>query len=50
VLVLGVVLIVVGWLTGIGIIETIGLVLAVVGALLMIAAGFGHPVGGRNYW
>lgn len=50
-LILGLVLLVVGWLLGIGILETVGLVLIVVGALLWLLGSTGHPVGGRShYW
>jgi membrane-bound ClpP family serine protease len=50
VLVLGLVLILIGWLTGIGILTTIGIILVVIGAILMIMGSMGRPVGGRRYW
>jgi hypothetical protein len=50
VIVLGIILIVVGWLVGLGVLETIGLVLVVVGLILLLLGGLGHPVGGRQYW
>lgn len=50
-LVLGIILLVVGWLTGIGIISTIGWILAVVGLILMLIGYFGDTsIGGRRYW
>lgn len=48
-LVLGLILLLVGWLVGIGVLELIGLILVIIGAVLLLAGGLGHPVGGR-YW
>jgi len=50
VLVLGLILLLIGWLTGIGILTTIGIVLLVIGAVLWILGSTGRPVGGRRYW
>jgi hypothetical protein len=50
VLVLGLILILIGWLTGIGILTTIGIILLVIGAVLWILGSTGRPVGGRKYW
>jgi membrane-bound ClpP family serine protease len=50
VLVLGLILLLIGWLTGIGILTTIGIVLLVIGAVLWILGSTGRPVGGRKYW
>lgn len=49
-LILGVLLIVIGWLLGIGILETIGIILAVVGAVLLVLGAAGHGVGGRTWY
>ncbi|OXM72563.1 MULTISPECIES: DUF6131 family protein [Amycolatopsis] len=49
-IVLGVILLIVGLLTGINIIWTIGIVLLVVGAVLAILGGTGRKVGGRAHW
>jgi hypothetical protein len=49
-LVLGVVLLVLGYFLGIGILETLGLILVVVGAILALLGGIGHPVGGRQHF
>jgi Family of unknown function (DUF6131) len=50
VLILGIVLAVLGWLTGIAIVLYIGVVLLVVGAVLLLAGGMGHSMGGRRFW
>ncbi|MFJ8062950.1 DUF6131 family protein [Streptomyces sp. NPDC096142] len=48
---LGLILLVVGLLTGLSILWTIGVVLLVVGVALWILGGVGHAVGGRrHYW
>ncbi|MFF3540286.1 DUF6131 family protein [Streptomyces platensis] len=50
-IVLGIILLVVGFLTGIGILWTIGIILAVIGAILWILGAMGHAVAGRkHYW
>ena len=47
---LGVILLLIGWVTGLGILMTIGLILLVIGAVLWIMGAIGRPVGGRRYW
>jgi len=49
-IILGVVLLIIGFLTGISVLWTIGLVLVVVGAILAILGGTGRKVGGRAHW
>ncbi|HET7518704.1 MAG TPA: hypothetical protein VFN05_13635 [Actinomycetes bacterium] len=49
-LILGLVLLLLGWLLGIGILTTIGIILLVIGAVLLILGSTGRPVGGRRYW
>jgi hypothetical protein len=50
-IVLGIVLLVIGFLTGISILWTIGIILAVVGAILCVLGSMGHAVAGRrHYW
>jgi cell division protein FtsW (lipid II flippase) len=49
-IVLGVILLIVGFLLGIPILWTIGIVLAVVGAVFAILGGTGRRVGGRAHW
>ncbi|MFI6470182.1 MULTISPECIES: DUF6131 family protein [unclassified Streptomyces] len=49
--VLGVILLVVGFVTGISILWTIGIILLVIGAILWLLGSVGHAVGGRrHYW
>jgi len=50
VIVLGVILLIVGFLTSISILWTIGLVLVVVGLILALLGGTGRAVGGRKHW
>jgi uncharacterized membrane protein HdeD (DUF308 family) len=50
-LVLGVILLVLGFLLHISILWTIGIILVVIGAVLWIAGAMGRPVAGRrHYW
>ncbi|MGF7123091.1 DUF6131 family protein [Rhodococcus sp. AG1013] len=49
-IVLGLILLVVGFLTNISILWTIGIVLIVVGAILALLGATGRAVGGRRYW
>ena len=50
-LILGLVLFILGYLTEVGILQTIGIILLVVGAVLWILGSMGRPVGGRrHYW
>ncbi|MFJ9817393.1 DUF6131 family protein [Streptomyces sp. NPDC101151] len=50
-LALGIILLIVGFLTGISILWTLGIILVVVGAVLWIMGSMGHAVAGRrNYW
>ena len=49
-LILGLVLLLLGWLTDIGILTTLGIVLLVIGAVLWILGSTGRAVGGRRYW
>lgn len=50
-LVVGLILLLIGYLTGISILWTIGLILLVVGAVLWLLGSVGHAVGGRrHYW
>jgi membrane-bound ClpP family serine protease len=50
VLILGLILLLIGWLTGIGILTTLGIILLVIGAVLWILGSTGRPVGGRRHW
>jgi hypothetical protein len=49
-LILGLIVLVIGWLTGIGLLTTIGAILAVVGVVLLVVGGTGRAIGGRRYW
>jgi hypothetical protein len=49
-IVLGVVLLVIGFIASIPILWTIGLVLVVVGAVLALVGRTGRKVGGRAHW
>jgi Family of unknown function (DUF6131) len=50
-IVLGVILLVLGYLLHIPVLWTIGIILLVVGAILWIAGSLGRPVAGRrHYW
>ncbi|MEV4189971.1 DUF6131 family protein [Streptomyces toxytricini] len=48
---LGIILLVIGFVAGISILWTIGIVLVVIGIILWILGAVGHAVGGRrHYW
>ncbi|MEV6578627.1 DUF6131 family protein [Streptomyces sp. NPDC051582] len=50
-IVLGVILLILGFVFGISILWTIGLILLLVGVVLWVLGGVGHAVGGRrHYW
>ena len=50
-IVLGVVLLILGWLLGIGILWIIGLILLLIGVVLALLGGVGRAVGPRrHYW
>lgn len=47
---LGVVLLILGFVFGINVLWSIGIILVVVGAILWVLGSVGRPVGGRRYW
>ena len=49
-IVLGVVLLVLGWLLGISILTTLGIILVVVGVVLALLGSVGRPVAGRRHY
>ncbi|MEU7006170.1 DUF6131 family protein [Streptomyces sp. NPDC046332] len=50
-IILGVILLVIGFVAGIAILWTIGIILVVIGVILWILGAVGHAVGGRrHYW
>ncbi len=46
----GLICLILGFVLGIGILWTIGIILLVVGAVLWVLGAVGRPVGGRRYW
>jgi uncharacterized membrane protein HdeD (DUF308 family) len=50
VIVLGVVLLIIGFVTKIPIIWTVGIVVVVVGAVLFLLGATGRAIGGRKHW
>jgi uncharacterized membrane protein HdeD (DUF308 family) len=49
-IVLGVVLLIIGFVAKIAIVWTLGIIAIVIGAILAIAGGSGRAVGGRRHW
>lgn len=50
-IVLGIILLILGWLLGINILWTIGIILVVIAVILWILGSMGRAVGGRrHYW
>jgi hypothetical protein len=49
-IVLGIVLLLIGWLAGISILTTLGLILIVIGVVLLVLGSVNRPVLGRRYW
>ncbi|WP_199829719.1 DUF6131 family protein [Streptomyces sp. MMG1121] len=48
---LGIILLIIGFLTGISILWTIGIILTLIGIVLWVMGSVGHAVGGRrHYW
>jgi hypothetical protein len=50
VIILGIILVLIGWLANISILTTIGIILIVVGLILALLGGMGRAVGGRKHW
>ncbi len=49
-IILGIILAVIGYVTGVSILYSIGALLVVVGVILWILGAVGRPVGGRKVW
>lgn len=49
-IILGVILLIIGFVAHIGIIWTIGIIAVVVGAILALFGAVGHAVGGRRHY
>lgn len=49
-IILGIILLIVGFIAKISILWTIGIVLIVVGAILAVLGATGRAIGGRKHW
>ena len=49
-IILGIILLLVGWLTHISIISTVGSILLVVGLILLLLGAVGRPLAGRKWY
>jgi hypothetical protein len=49
-IILGIILLVLGFLLAIPLLWTIGIIVLVVGLILLLIGFAGHPVGGRSRW
>jgi hypothetical protein len=49
-IILGVILLILGFILGIPVLWTIGIILVVVGAVFWILGATGRAIGGRRYW
>lgn len=47
---LGVILLIIGFVAKVSLIWTLGIILIVVGAILAVLGGTGRAVGGRKHW
>jgi hypothetical protein len=47
---LGIVLLIVGYFLKVAVVEDIGIILLVIGAVLWVLGSVGRPVAGRRYW
>jgi uncharacterized membrane protein HdeD (DUF308 family) len=50
VIILGIILMVIGFIAAIPILWTIGIILVVIGAILMLMGAMGNAVGGRRHY
>lgn len=50
VIILGILLLVLGYVLPLPLLYTIGWILVVIGVILWIVGAIGHPVAGRRYW
>jgi hypothetical protein len=48
--VLGVILLILGWVLGISILSTIGIIVLIIGVVFFVLGQLGRGVGGRKYW
>ncbi|MBF6340028.1 hypothetical protein IU450_29685 [Nocardia abscessus] len=49
-IVLGLILLVLGWLLGISLLTTAGIIVLIIGLVLLVAGSVGRPVGGRRWY
>ncbi|HLS00293.1 MAG TPA: DUF6131 family protein [Mycolicibacillus parakoreensis] len=49
-IVLGIILLVLGYVLAVPVLWTIGIILVVIGAVLWLLGALGRPVAGRRYW
>jgi hypothetical protein len=50
-IIIGIILLILGFVTGISILWTIGIIVLVIGLILALLGAVGHAVGGRrHYW
>lgn len=49
-IILGIILLLVGYLIDLSILVTVGIVIVVVGAVLLILGAINRPIAGRRYW
>ncbi|MCW2540148.1 MAG: hypothetical protein JWN95_1873 [Frankiales bacterium] len=49
-IVLGIILLVIGFIAKVAILWTIGIILVVIGAILAVAGMAGREIGGRRHW
>ncbi|GAA4557015.1 DUF6131 family protein [Planotetraspora kaengkrachanensis] len=49
-IIVGIILLIIGFLTGISILWTIGIIVLVIGLVLMLMGRVGKPVGGRKHY
>ena len=49
-IVLGIILLIIGWLTGISILYTVGGILLVIGLVLLLLGSVGRPIAGRRWY
>jgi len=50
VIVLGVILLVLGYVLGISILTTVGIIVLLLGVVFLVLGQTGHAVAGRRYW
>jgi hypothetical protein len=49
-IIIGIILLIIGFVTGIAIIWTIGILVTVIGLVLALLGALGHAVGGRRHY